>query len=262
MANTFLTYVNDTLVRLNEVELTASTFSDSRGVQTQAKNAVNQAIRYINQREYNYPFNHATATQTLTAGTVKYSVPTSTKVVDYNTFRLVKDSDLGNGSISLSPLNYNEYLNSYVEQEDEIQTTTLSQSHTDSVTTLTVASTTGFGSSVQPIAGSISGTASSTGSSLRVANSFANVQGIASISVLTILIQGAFGNLAGIATVRASSSAFNYTAQRDNYARPRTVYIERRTTSADRTNIVSVDARKISIERSLTTFDRTVKVAA
>ena len=147
MAETYLTLTNKVIARLNEVELTSANFTSARGIQIQSKNAVNEAIRYINQREYNYPFNHATATQTLTAGTVKYSVPTSTKVVDYNTFRLVKDSDLGNGSINLSPLNYNEYLTSFVEQEDELETTTLSQSHTDSVTTLTVTSTTGFASS-------------------------------------------------------------------------------------------------------------------
>jgi len=146
MAETYLTLTNKVISRLNEVELTSANFTSARGIQVQCQNAVNEAIRYINQREYNYPFNHATATQTLTAGTVKYTVPSSTKVIDYNTFRLVKDSDLGNGSITLSPLNYNEYLKSYVEQEDEIQTTTLSQSHTDSVTTLTVASTTGFAS--------------------------------------------------------------------------------------------------------------------
>ena len=147
MAETYLTLTNKVITRLNEVELTSANFTSARGIQVQCQNAVNEAIRYINQKEYNYPFNHATATQTLTAGTVKYSIPASTKVIDYNTFRLVKDSDLGNGSITLSPLNYNEYLKSYVEQEDEIQTTTLSQSHTDSVATLTVASTTGFDSS-------------------------------------------------------------------------------------------------------------------
>ena len=57
MANSFLTYTNDVLAKLNEVQLTSTDFSDARGIQIQAKNAVNQAIRYINQREFNYPFN-------------------------------------------------------------------------------------------------------------------------------------------------------------------------------------------------------------
>ena len=68
MANTFLIYTNDVLAKMNEVQLTSSDFSSSRGIQTQAKNAVNQAIRYINQREFTWPFNAAEASKTLTAG--------------------------------------------------------------------------------------------------------------------------------------------------------------------------------------------------
>ena len=147
MAETFLTHTNRVIARLNEVALTSSDFSSSRGIQTQCKNAVHEAVRYINQKEFQYPFNHSTKTQTLTAGTVKYSIPTDAKTVDYNTFRLVKDSDLGVSGGRLPILNYNDFVNAYITQEDEIVTTTLSQSHTDSVTTITVASTTGFDSS-------------------------------------------------------------------------------------------------------------------
>tara|TARA_R110002072_G_scaffold108651_1_gene235550 strand:+ start:1039 stop:1977 length:939 start_codon:yes stop_codon:yes gene_type:complete len=144
MAETFLTLTNKVLVKLNEVELTSANFTSSRGIQTQAKNAVNEAIRYINQREFNYPFNHSTNTETLVPGTVRYSIPTTAKTVDYNTFRVVKDADTATIGGRLRKLDYNQYLNSYITQEDEITTNTLSQSHTDSVTTLTVASTTGF----------------------------------------------------------------------------------------------------------------------
>ena len=147
MAESFLTHTNRVIARLNEVALTSSNFTSSRGIQTQCKNAVNEAVRYINQKEFQYPFNHWTKTQTLTAGTVKYSIPTDAKTVDYNTFRLVKDSDLSTSGGRLPILNYNDYVNAYITQEDEIVTTTLSQSHTDSVTTITVASTTGFDSS-------------------------------------------------------------------------------------------------------------------
>lgn len=147
MAESFLTHTNRVIARLNEVALTSSNFTSSRGIQTQCKNAVNEAVRYINQKEFQYPFNHSTKTQTLTAGTVKYSIPTDAKTVDYNTFRLVKDSDLSTSGGRLPILNYNDYVNAYITQEDEIVTTTLSESHTDSVTTITVSSTTGFDSS-------------------------------------------------------------------------------------------------------------------
>ena len=146
MAETYLTLTNKVIARLNEVALTSTTFSSARGIQVQCQNAVNESIRFINQREFNYPFNHATATQTLTAGVVRYSLPASTKTVDYNTFRIVKDSDLGNSGYKLGLLDYNDYINRVINQEDEINTTTTSTTHTDSVTTITVASTTGFDS--------------------------------------------------------------------------------------------------------------------
>jgi hypothetical protein len=146
MSGTYLTLTNNTLARLNEVQLTSTTFTSARGIQVQAKNAVNESIRYINQKEFSYPFNHATETKTLTAGTVRYSLPTSTKHVDYNTFRLIKDEDLGNSGGKLGILQYNDYINNYITQEDEIVTTTLDGSLTDSATTITVASTTGFDS--------------------------------------------------------------------------------------------------------------------
>ena len=82
----------------------------------------------------------------LVAGIVKYSIPATAKTVDYNTFRIVKDSDIGSSGGRLSVLNYNDYLNSFITQEDEINTTTLSTSHTDSVETITVTSTSGFDS--------------------------------------------------------------------------------------------------------------------
>ena len=53
MSGTFLSLTNKTLARLNEVQLTSSSFVNARGIQVQAQNAVNEAIRYINQREFN-----------------------------------------------------------------------------------------------------------------------------------------------------------------------------------------------------------------
>jgi len=144
MAETYLTLTNKVIARLNEVALTSSTFSSARGIQVQCQNAVNESIRYINQKEFQYPFNHATDTEVLTAGVVRYSVPATTKTVDYNTFRVIKDSDLGVTGGRLKILNYNDYVNHFITQEDEINSTTTSTTHTDSVTTITVTSTSGF----------------------------------------------------------------------------------------------------------------------
>ena len=147
MALTFLTLTNSVITRMNEVELTSTTFTSSRGIQTQCKNAVNEAIRYINQREFGYSFNHATNTSTLVAGQTRYTIPTDAKSIDYSTARIKKDTDLNSSGNNLSKLNYNEYIEKeYANQEDDVVATTLNGSHSSSVATLTLASTTGLSS--------------------------------------------------------------------------------------------------------------------
>ena len=148
MALTFLSLTNDVIARMNEVVLTSSDFTSSRGIQTQCKNAVNDAIRYINQREFGYSFNHASNSSTLTPGVARYSVPTDTKSLDYSTARIKKSASLNATGNNLTSLNYYEYIdNDYANEEDDITTTTLDGSHTDSVTTLTLTSATGFDAS-------------------------------------------------------------------------------------------------------------------
>jgi len=144
---TFLSLTNSVLARLNEVQLTSSNFSNARGIQVQAQNAVNESIRYINQREFQYPFNHTTKSQTLSPGIVRYSIPTDAKHVDYNTARIVKDSTLGSSGANLTILQYNDYINrENVTQEDEIVTTTLAEALDASETEIDITSSTGFDS--------------------------------------------------------------------------------------------------------------------
>ena len=82
MATTFLTLVNDVNKRLNEVELTSSNFASATGFYAHIKDAVNSAIRYINESEYEWPFNHSEKEQTLVAGTTRYAFPTDAKLID------------------------------------------------------------------------------------------------------------------------------------------------------------------------------------
>ena len=91
MAYNYLDLTNEVLARFNEVALTSSNFVNSRGFQTQCKNAVNDAINYVNTREYGWPYNHATQTETLVAGTTRYAIPATANHVDYDTFRIIKD---------------------------------------------------------------------------------------------------------------------------------------------------------------------------
>ena len=77
MAYTYLDITNLVLARMNEVVLASAGFTSSRGFQTQCKNAINDSINYINQREFGWPFNHDTQTTTLVPGTIRYSIPVS-----------------------------------------------------------------------------------------------------------------------------------------------------------------------------------------
>ena len=117
MAYDFLGLTNEVLARMNEVVLTATNFTAARGYQIQCQNAVNDAINYINQREFGWPFSHATQTETLVASQTRYTVPTGTQHVDYETFRISKDNTLGVDATTLRVLDYKEYVDKYIGQE-------------------------------------------------------------------------------------------------------------------------------------------------
>ena len=102
---------------MNEVVLTATNFTAARGYQIQCQNAVNDAINYINQREFGWPFSHATQSETLVASQTRYTVPTGTQHVDYETFRISKDNTLGVDATTLRVLDYKEYVDKYIGQE-------------------------------------------------------------------------------------------------------------------------------------------------
>jgi hypothetical protein len=117
MAYDYLGLSNDVLNRMNEVELTAATFANARGFQIQCKNAVNDAINYINSREFGWPFTHRTATVPLVAGQTRYTIPAGTQSVDYETFRLSRNASLGINGKSLKILDYKEYIDKRIDQE-------------------------------------------------------------------------------------------------------------------------------------------------
>jgi len=117
MAYDYLGLTNEVLARMNEVVLTATNFTAARGYQIQCQNAVNDAINYINQREFGWPFSHSTQTETLVASQTRYTVPTGTQHVDYETFRISKDNTLGVDATTLRVLDYKEYVDKYIGQE-------------------------------------------------------------------------------------------------------------------------------------------------
>jgi len=117
MAYDYLGLVNDVNRRLNEVELTSSNFATATGEYSMVKDAVNSAIRYLNQHEYEWPFNHVETEETLTAGTVRYAYPADAKTLDMDSFRIKRDDTLGNDTKRLNIITYEEYLDKYVDGE-------------------------------------------------------------------------------------------------------------------------------------------------
>jgi len=117
MAYNYLGLVNDVNRRLNEVELTSANFTATTGFYSFAKDAVNSAIRHINQEEFEWPFNHAEETEVLLPGEVRYSMPYDAKTINMNSFRIRRDADLGVETVKLKVLNYEEFLDKYADSE-------------------------------------------------------------------------------------------------------------------------------------------------
>ena len=122
MAYDYIGIVNDINRRLNEVELVGGTgtnanFLTAKGEYSMIKDAVNSAIRFINQHEYEWPFNHVEETETLTPGLVRYASPADCKVIDFDSFRIKRNDTLGNETKKLRLLSYEEYLEKYSDYE-------------------------------------------------------------------------------------------------------------------------------------------------
>lgn len=117
MAYDFLGLVNDVCYRVNETPLTAANFDDAGGFYSTAKEAVNTAVRHINQHEFEWPFNHVTGEQTLTPGIIRYTYPLDAKTVDFESFRIQRNTTFGNETINLKKMDYEEYLQNYVDDE-------------------------------------------------------------------------------------------------------------------------------------------------
>ena len=105
MASSYLTLVNNVLRDINEVELTSSTFGNSRGIQTSVKDFVNRGITDIINSELNWPFTRAGGTLDLVSGKQLYAhatVASSLKYLDYDTVFLEPKNYITNGDYEVS----------------------------------------------------------------------------------------------------------------------------------------------------------------
>lgn len=118
--STFVQLTNELLRRLNEVPLDTAGdgFDTVRNVQSAAKDAINSSLREIYQNGQEWPFLRNTYTQTLTAGTREYNLPSGYSSVDWETFYIKKLSSKSNSPKVLRPISYEEYLTKYRPLDD------------------------------------------------------------------------------------------------------------------------------------------------
>jgi hypothetical protein len=117
MPSTFISLCNQTLRRLNEVELAEDDFANARGVQALVKDAVKASIARVNQAEFEWPFNSAQHNVTLVQGQSEYTWPDYFKVADMNTFQIVADDALNVGYKTLKVLDRDEWYSKYRDED-------------------------------------------------------------------------------------------------------------------------------------------------
>ena len=100
MATTYLTLTNRVLRELNETELTSSTFSSSRGVQTAIKDFVNKGIHDIYNETGEIPLLYSRTSQDLTVGDNEYDFPTDFSKADMDSFVLKPKELVTNGEFA------------------------------------------------------------------------------------------------------------------------------------------------------------------
>lgn len=131
MGSTFLSLTNSVLRHFGEVELTSTTFASAQGFHAVAKDAVRDAIRTIQQTEYEWPFNFQTGTLSLTATTATlghtlfYAYPTGTynvEAIDWESFYLLRDDALDPEvpEKQVPAIEYDEWLKNYRAKDKNI----------------------------------------------------------------------------------------------------------------------------------------------
>jgi len=110
MSSTYLELVNKIARQYNEVELTSANFPDAIGVYNAMKDGVQFAINHINAQDFEWPFNFVEGqTQLLAVGDNFYDFPADFKIVDWNSFYIVKDDSLGVNTSTLRVINKDEF---------------------------------------------------------------------------------------------------------------------------------------------------------
>lgn len=109
MGSTFLSLANRVIRRINEVELTETSFASAKGMQAVVKDSVIDAINEINQQRWEWPYHAMNGSQTLTIGENFYLWPSDLKSVDWQSFRINRDDALDIASTTLSEIDVDEF---------------------------------------------------------------------------------------------------------------------------------------------------------
>lgn len=122
MSWTYLALCNRVLRRMNEVQLTSSTFTSTVGFQSSVQDAVNDALNDIYDAELNWPFLHSNTTVATTTYQPTYNLPATQTEIDWNSF-------FRKGNLTASPpqvpikmgfLSYQEWQDKYKAMDEQI----------------------------------------------------------------------------------------------------------------------------------------------
>lgn len=116
MSSTYLDLCNKVLEHFNEPRLTSSNFTTVTGFHAVVKDSVNDAIREIQQAEYQWPFNWQEATRNVTPNPstlIFYTFNSDVETVDWDSFVLQRDDTLGVSEKKLEEIDYDTWLQTY-----------------------------------------------------------------------------------------------------------------------------------------------------
>ena len=135
MATTYLTLVNNVLNEMNEAELTSSTFSTSRGIQTAVKKFILKAMHEVYNSISEIPDLYKSTEQITYAGQRTYPLPSADyplsgdaayRKIDYDSFNIVPKELVaynsgGNGRLRLNAAAANQSVSTVKNKEYRIQ---------------------------------------------------------------------------------------------------------------------------------------------
>ena len=102
----YLQLINRVLEDLNEVSITDVT--NTRGIQTTAKNSVDEAIRFIVNKEIKWPFLHNINTQSMTIGINEYNLISTYTEIDWENIVIRPIELVSNGDFTTDLTGWND----------------------------------------------------------------------------------------------------------------------------------------------------------